>query len=68
MCTSVTARGCHRVFRITTQHQALTKNANTLNFPYIYQYTDSVLLLHANQLQEIMGVDRYINFSKLGTK
>ena len=54
MCTSVTAKGCHRVFRINTQHQALT---NTLNYS-LSQYTDhdSVLLLHADQLQEIMGV------------
>ena len=55
MCTSVTAKGCHRVFRINVQHQALTKNANTLNYS-LSQYTDSVLLLHAYQLQEIIGV------------
>ena len=50
-----TAKGCHRLFRINAQHQALTTNANTLNY-YLSQYTDSVLLLHADQLQEIMGV------------
>ena len=50
-----TAKGCHRVFRINVQHQALTKNTKTLNYS-LSQYTDSVLLLHADQLQEIIGV------------